>query len=156
MQDRPPADEESPVDPLEQLINPPEPQEERPPPLILWGAGIGLLIGLLLWGSFAFSAVSGMTGLFDGEGPDNSNAAGTVIPADATGTPIDCATFRQGRALTPEEEAAFDAQCGSPTPGPNATPADASVNREDCDAIRGTSYRSTEERQWFLDHCVTR
>jgi hypothetical protein len=28
------------------------------------------------------------------------------------------------------------------------------VNRRDCDAIRGTSYRSAEERDWYLTHCL--
>ncbi len=41
----------------------------------------------------------------------------------------------------------------SPSPTPTATPDP--DNRLDCDKIRGTDYRSTEERTWFLDHCVT-
>jgi hypothetical protein len=36
---------------------------------------------------------------------------------------------------------------------PAASPT-TTVNREDCDAIRGTQYFSPEERVWFLANCV--
>ncbi len=39
-----------------------------------------------------------------------------------------------------------------PPPEPTRPPL---TNRQDCDAIRGTSYLSPEERGWFLDLCIT-
>ena len=40
------------------------------------------------------------------------------------------------------------------TPEPTAT-STPELNRQDCDAIRGTPYRSPEERDWFLANCTT-
>jgi hypothetical protein len=44
----------------------------------------------------------------------------------------------------------------SPTqpPLPTATPAPSATNRRDCAAIRGTDYRSEEERLWFTQNCL--
>ena len=154
MRYRPPSDEDPSIDPLEELEEEPLPsREERPPPVILWGAAIGLLIGIVVWGSLTLSAVSGVTGLFNDSGP--KNVEGTVVPAaEVSATPVNCAELAGSQAMSPEEQAAFASQCLTPTPEPGATPANATVNREDCDAIRGTDYRSQEERQWFLDNCV--
>ena len=38
----------------------------------------------------------------------------------------------------------------APLPTATATPL---ADRRDCDAIRGTEYRSASERQWFLANC---
>lgn len=138
----------------------PPAQEDRPPPLVLIGAGVGVLIGLLLWGSIALAAVSGVLGIFDDSTPAVSTNTGEESEAplaDDTDLVLDCDAFGPNRALSPEQEAAYQEQCVEPTPEPDdepVAPADATLNREDCDAIRGTEYRSGEERQWFLDNCV--
>jgi len=39
-------------------------------------------------------------------------------------------------------------------PAAQAEPVDAATNRASCDEIRGTDYRSVEERDWFLQNCA--
>jgi hypothetical protein len=43
----------------------------------------------------------------------------------------------------------------SPQPNPTASPTPRLPDRTDCNAIRGTDYRSEAERQWFLTNCVS-
>ena len=99
---------------------------ERVSPLILSAAVIGVLVGLFVWGSLVMSVMSSTEGLLDDLSTDSGGSPGII-------------------------------EAGAPTPGADAvssTP-DASRNRGDCEAIRGTDYRSAEERQWFLANCVT-
>ena len=82
---------------------------------------------------------------------------------------FDCASYGAVRALSAEDEARFQAQCGptaapmpevpvaapsAPASGPQV-PAATANNRASCDEIRGTDYLSTEERTWYLSNCVT-
>jgi hypothetical protein len=77
---------------------------------------------------------------------------------------LDCASFGAVRALSPEDEARFQTQCGAtapplvqPTVAPTvAPPASTATNRANCNEIRGKPYRSPEERTWFLANCITR
>ena len=100
---------------------------ERVSPLILSAAVIGVLVGLFVWGSLAMSVMSSTEGLLDDLSTDSGGSPGII----------------EAGTLTPRPEDAV-----------SATP-DASRNRGDCEAIRGTDYRSAEERQWFLANCVT-
>lgn len=44
----------------------------------------------------------------------------------------------------------------TPTPMPQpVVPVAQPENRSDCNAIRGTPYRSDEERSWYLENCVS-
>ena len=144
-----PADGNEPEEDLKQDEEQAEPRDERIPPLILASAVTGLLIGLFVWGSLAMTVMSSAQGLFDDL---NSGSLGPP----AVGATVDCGVLESRPARSADEEATYKEQCVSSTPQPGVTPTpDASLNREDCEAIRGTQYRSQEERQWFLANCVT-
>lgn len=134
-------------------------------PVVIGAAVAGLLVGLLLWGSIALSAFSGMMGVFD----DDDSPVAESGAEDTEGLPltddqtIDCDAFGPTRALSPEQEAQYQEHCVEPTPEPetesqegagDGAPEDASLNRENCDDIRGTDYRSAAEREWFLANCL--
>jgi hypothetical protein len=104
-----------------------ETRDERISPLVLGAAVAGLLVGLFLWGSLVMSVASAAGDLFDG---DDTNS----------GAPAAIDTITAAPSSTPEPAAT-----GSPG---------SDVNRADCTAIRGTDYRSTEERTWFLANCI--
>lgn len=47
----------------------------------------------------------------------------------------------------------------TPTPVPvtqPVVPVSQPENRSDCNVVRGTDYRSEEERRWYLENCVSR
>ena len=107
---------------------PTDQREERVSPLILASAVVGLLVGLFLRGSLVMSVGSSAGDLLND------------VSLDSEGAP-----------------SALDTVTPTPSAGanPSVTPVpDPSVNREDCEEIRGTDYRSPEERQWFLANCV--
>jgi hypothetical protein len=107
-----------------------DPRDERVSPWILSAAVIGLLIGFFFWGSLVMSVASAAGDFFDGDSTTNN---GSIAAGDTVTT------------------------VSTPTPQPSATTTpDAGVNRLDCTEIRGTDYRSPEERTWFLANCVTR
>jgi hypothetical protein len=167
MTERPEGEENDDFDFAHELT---EERDDQASPVIIGAAVAGLAVGLFLWGSIALSAFSAV-GLFDNSSPavsdDVSNASdGAGGGGDANSEPaagvteavLDCDAFGPTRALSPEQEAAFQDQCGTPTPEPadggESAPGDETANREDCDDIRGSVYRSAEERQWFLSNCV--
>jgi hypothetical protein len=99
-------------------------RDERISPFIVIAAVAGLAIGLYLWGSLAISLTASAGDLFD-DANTTSAGADTVTPTPMT------------------------------SPEATITPSSGSeVNRLDCDEIRGTVYRSSEERTWFLANCV--
>ena len=96
--------------------------------------GTGVLIAVLA--PMAVFALSGG----DGTSP--------VVPIPTSTTaPI---VVDLGPSATPSPQPS-----STPKPVPNtptSTPTEP-ANREDCDEIRATDYRSPEERRWFLDNC---
>lgn len=127
------------------------PLEERVPPLILMSAVIGLVVGLFVWGSLAISVMSSTEGVISDLSTD-SEGAFDIESADLV---LDCGDADASRFLSTEQRAILQERCASPTPEPEETPEpDPALNRADCDAIRGTDYRSVEEREWFLDNCI--
>lgn len=138
-----------PLEDIEEALT--EPPEDRVPPLILVSAVIGLVVGLFVWGSLAMSVMSSTEGVIEDLSTD-SEGAFDMEEADLV---IDCSDTGPPPFASAEQRAAFEARCASPTPAAAETPApDPALNRADCDAIRGTDYRSVEERQWFLENCV--
>ena len=112
-------------------------RDEHLSPLVLLGGLAGMAAGVFLWGSLLVSMTSMLASGFDELGSITEFSEGAVVSA-ASDTPTP----------TPSP---------SPTPRPTATPTpDPSVNRLNCQQIRGTDYRSPEERTWFLANCVTR
>jgi hypothetical protein len=124
-------------------------RDDRVSPLILSAAVIGMLIGLFVWGSLAMSVMSSADSIFD----ESSTGAQGQPAAEGE---IDCDDFDTRAALTPAQAEAYVEQCGgTDSVAESGTPPNDGVsNREDCDAIRGTDYRSPEERTWFLANCV--
>ena len=64
-------------------------------------------------------------------------------------------------SLTPTPTVSWTATASS-TPSPTVTPTPTPtrthtpvLDRNSCDQIRDTEYRSISEREWFLSHCVT-
>ncbi len=130
-----------------------EARDNRTSPLILGAAVIGLLVGLFVWGSLAMSVMSS-----GGDGLDDLTAEGTLADALDDGA-LECSDFGPDRNLSPELEAEYQEQCVTPESGDGGTDATPSppvdqTNRADCDAIRGTPYRSAAERDWFLANCL--
>ena len=137
-------------------------QAERSNVLLL-SAVAAFMVGLALWGFLTLSIVAGVDNLM-GEGessPTATKAAETEV--------FNCANFGAVRALSAENEARLQAQCGAslPVSGPAAVPVSSAPqaqaapsgtagNRANCDQIRGTSYRSDGERTWYLGNCVSR
>lgn len=117
---------------------------------------VGFAVGLVMWGSILSAIVSEVEGVFDDFAAETSNEQpATDVEA------VDCDAFGPQRALSQEDEAAYQAQCltatpeitVTPTPEPTRAPTD--ENRFNCARIRGTDYRSQEERSWFLANCLT-
>ena len=128
-----------------------EQPDDRVSPLILSAAVIGLLVGLFVWGSLAFSLASSTEGMIDdlGTGSEGPSGAGTQD------LPPDCDTLGQTSVMSSEQQATYDAECVTPEvqPGPAGA---GELNRADCEAIQGTDYRSVDEREWFIANCLTR
>jgi hypothetical protein len=74
------------------------------------------------------------------ESPLAMHAAATATPS-ATSSPSATATPSPTETATP-----------TTTPTPTSTPL---RDRENCDEVRGTEYRSSKERYWFQVSCVT-
>jgi len=137
-------------------------RDERPN-IVLIGAVAAFMIGLGLWGFLTLSIMAGVDSLL---GETESRETAT----EAAETEVfNCANFGAVRALSAENEARLQAQCGAslPVSGPAAVPVSSAPqaqaapsgtagNRANCDQIRGTSYRSDGERTWYLENCVTR
>jgi hypothetical protein len=128
------------------------------PNVVLLGAILGLAVGILVWGYLTMSVIAGVDSLLGETEP-------RATVADAGTEAFDCASFGAVRALSAEDEARFQSQCGAPAqpvaqqetapvtqPRTEATAA----NRADCEQIRGTDYLSGEERTWFLANCISR
>ena len=99
--------------------------------------GRGLL--LLLVPLAAFLAVAGFTlAIQDGDAPDDETAV--IEPTLA----IEVEATQPLSSPVPSPTAA-------PTPEPTPTPV---PDREDCDEVQGTPYRSPSERTWYLANCV--
>lgn len=129
-------------------------RDERISPVVAVVGLIGIIVGVAFWGSLAMSILSAGEGNASSDtGPDRPPAAGEVEEEEAG---IDCDDIEDASALSPAREAEYREQCATPEPEATAEPTpDTRTNREDCDTIRGTDYRSPEERQWFLANCVT-
>jgi len=120
----------------------------------------GLIAGFLIWGYLTMSVIAGVDSLL-GETEPRLTAT-----ENAETAVFDCASFGAVRALSAEDEARFQAQCGVPAQSvAQAEPAPAAptqhteataTNRADCDVIRGTDYFSADERTWYLTNCVSR
>jgi hypothetical protein len=131
-----------------------EERDERVSPLIVGAAVIGLMVGLFVWGSLTLSMISGAGDFFDDV---STSPLDEIEPPSVVETgPVDCEALEDQLTLSEDQEAAYRAECLTQAAEATATPeaAGSGVNREDCDAIRGTQYRSAEERDWFLDNCV--
>jgi hypothetical protein len=131
-----------------------EQRDERVSPVVALAGVIGVIVGLVFWGSLAMSILS------TGESAANGGAApgpATAVSQPEQEPPVDCDNLDAALALSPAREAQLREQCATPAPEPQATPTpDPRTNRADCNTIRGTDYRTPEERQWFLANCVTR
>jgi hypothetical protein len=119
----------------------------------------------MLWSFITLSVLSAVDSIV--AQPDRGPTAAEAAEAEV----LNCASFGAVRALSADDEARFQAQCGSAAPAsteaPTASPAAAPVsapqapaatagNRASCDQIRGTSYLSNDERNWYLANCVRR
>ena len=123
------------------------------------GALAGFIIGLALW---TFVTMILVAGVDDALGSESDAGAAARAAQERV---FDCSDFGAVRVLSAEDEARYQSQCGVQQPviesetvtlttsaqntGATAT------NRADCGKIRGTDYRSDEERTWFLAECVT-
>jgi hypothetical protein len=131
--------------------------------VVLIGAVAAFMVGLALWGFLTLSILAGVDDLMGegGSSPTATEAAETEV--------FNCANFGAVRALSAEDEARLQAQCGAslPVSGPAAVPVSTALeapdassatagNRANCEQIRGTDYRSNGERTWFLANCIAR
>lgn len=104
---------------------------------VMLGGLAAVLTGVVVGVFIAFGGGSG-----DNQAPALLNSA-----IDST------AIMHDGDAITaqptsrPVSEVASSGISGPPTPT-------AAANRSDCDAIRGTSYRSDTERDWYVGNCI--
>ena len=120
--------------------------------------------GLALTDSLAFLEQLGLNFLII-EADDQTTAAGVVLQqapspgatvsegdvisltvsagsASDGASPTDCLKLESSAARTPAEQRWFEDNCGLP-------------DRTHCEEIRGTSYRSASERDFFLSNCIT-
>ena len=123
-------------------------RDERVSPLILSAAVIGVLVGLFVWGSLAMSVMSSADSIVDDASTGSDGSPATFEE------PIDCEELAKADTLTEAQASAFVQQCGDAESGPESPETDPALNRADCDAIRGSDYRSPDEREWFLANCV--
>jgi hypothetical protein len=73
-----------------------------------------------------------------------------VLAAAGVGFVVDSGNGGTARDAVPTPAPA------STGPGPTLQPAQPEpANRLNCDAIRGTTYLSEEERAWFINNCTT-
>jgi hypothetical protein len=132
------------------------------PNIVLFAGGAAFIVGLVLWGFLALSVMAGVDSLL-GE----TESRQTLTEASEAQV-FNCADFGAVRALSAENEARLQAQCGaslpvsapaavqvSTMPEAPAVPSATANNRANCDEIRGTDYRSDGERTWYLANCVT-
>ena len=134
-------------------------QNDRPG-VVLLGAIVAFMVGLAIWGFLTLSIIAGIDSLIG----ESETQATTAEPPETLA--FDCASFGAVRALSAEDEALFQAQCGAslPVSAPAAVPVSAAReapaatadNRANCEQIRGTDYRSNGERTWFLANCIAR
>ena len=112
--------------------------------------------GLVLWAVVLVVLVVGAQSFF---GPTDTRA---VIDQEPEVPVLACLDLRAKTDRNATEDALFRANCAqppvTPTPQTDDAPAVPPVqtqvqNRQDCTAIRGTQYRSGEERDWFFANC---
>jgi hypothetical protein len=128
--------------------------EKRGKPVLMGALG-AFAVGLALWGVVLAIMVAGVQ---SAAGP--TRTAGTVQEPQAP--VVDCRTLEAKADRTEAEDAIFRANCAQPPVTPTAQagqpaappPAPPIVqNRQDCNQIRGTQYRSDAERNWYLANC---
>ena len=163
---------------LATLVTPEERQKTFGLSFTLLNLGIGIggilggfVVGVIMWGSIVSWTVAAILDSTDDILPEANagNAGNDEVIVDAVDE-FDCDELSAERALSPARASEFEEQCGSSfldgelTPTATATevplPATPTIpptdsNRFNCNNIRGTNYRSDEERTWFLDHCLT-
>jgi hypothetical protein len=120
--------------------------------------GVGLMTVVLGGGLLAFRTLTSdggeptdISALIPTTPPVSSTAVLSAAPS-ATAVPQQPAAQNQPSAPAPTVEATID-----PAPAPTEAPATAVSlpNRNSCDAIRGTPYRSETERIFFESNCQT-
>jgi hypothetical protein len=85
-----------------------------------------------------------------GGGSDDSSVTAPRSTVDRSSTPFPTATPYPRTNATPRPIAVGGPPPVPPAPPPSSEP----INRQDCDAIKGTPYQSEEERIWYLNnHC---
>ena len=89
---------------------------------------------------FAFSS---------GGGSDDSSVTAPRSTVGRNTTPFPTATPYPRNDATPRPIAVGGSPADPPTPTLSPEP----INRQDCDAIKGTPYQSEEERLWYISHC---
>ena len=110
-----------------------------------WGKGITIGGGILLLAIALFSLVALFGGGDDGQAQATGPVIGRTLRATAPpATAIATATSVPATA----EPSVTDAPARE-----TATPKPPSI-RNDCDEIQGTPYRNSEERDWYLEHCL--
>ncbi len=90
-------------------------------------AALGFVVGIVFHACVIFAILD------DGSGTSGANSGNTS----------------GGTTVESTNEATIDAT-GVPTRVPTISP---TGDRNDCNAIRGTDYRSAAERQWFIQNC---
>lgn len=133
----------------------------------------GFVVGVFMWGSLVSWTVAAILDSTDDILPEasagNDNPGNDEVIVDAV-EELDCDELSAERTLSPARESEFQEQCGSsfldgertPTATATEVPLTATPtipptdnNRFNCENIRGTNYRSDEERTWFLEQCLT-
>ena len=130
--------------------------EERRGKPVFMGALGAFAVGLVLWGVVLALVVAGVN---SAAGPSNTAAP---VAQEPQAPVVDCRALEAKTNRSEAESAIFRANCAQPPVNPTAQAAEApapapaqpqSLNRQDCSQIRGTQYRSTDERDWFLGNC---
>jgi hypothetical protein len=125
-------------------------------------AVLAFVVGVVAWALLLGWVVTAVKDAFrEDDGPVNGDVV--IEPTDN----VDCDDFDGSRTPTPDEANALVNECTTPTPvtptatsmpkTPTATANQAPTdeNRFNCSLIRGTDYRSPNERTWFLENCLT-
>jgi hypothetical protein len=127
--------------------------------VVLIAGGAAFMVGVVLWGFLALSIMAGVDSLL------GETESRQTLTETSEAQVFDCTDFGAVRALSAENEARLQAQCGALLPvsapvevvsaAPGTSAVATSTNRANCDQVRGTDYLSAEERTWYLANCVT-
>lgn len=112
-----------------------------------WEKGLTMGTALLLLIGVPIALIALASGGGGGDAPQAAAIGPTSTPAELVYQIAPTAT------ITPTGQPTSTPAPVTATAERKATPTPRPADRTDCDAIRGTAYRSTSERDWFLANC---